>query len=146
MTLRQRFSRWIADGKAFCQLFGLLVVSAEDDAGKDMALANYRVYTALLTEQRDAARRSEARAVVERRVERAQLGADLDELCGERDNWREAAEGRAAALKVLLAAVRQRGFCRVCGDTLDRCPDVCACRAAYESLAPVAGEACVGEA
>lgn len=136
---RRRLTRIIAKVKAFCFLHGLLVVSADDDADKDTALANYRVYVAVLTQQRDAARQDLA-------IFQAQLGQDMLELCGERDDWKEAAEARGASLKVLLAAVRQRGFCMACDNTVDRCPEVCAARAAYVALAPVMGESAIGEA
>jgi hypothetical protein len=146
VSLRERFSRWIADGKAFCQLFGLLVVSAEDDAGKDASLANYRLYAALLTEQRDVARRELA-------VYQAQLGADLSELCDDRDDWKHKAEfhekradALSGALKGILAVVLEGGACSVCGHRVDhplhgdRCPTRMAVEAIGEFATP-AGDA-----
>jgi hypothetical protein len=131
MTIRERFSRWIQDGKAFCSLFGLLVVPAEEDAAKDRALTNYKVYVALVTAQRDAAQR-------DREWDRVQLRADLSELCGERDDAR-------AALRVLLAATVQGGCCLACGQPLMLCQPRCARLEAAAVLLPVSGEA-VGEA
>jgi hypothetical protein len=116
-----------------------LTVLADRLDALERSYANATVLIDMRTEQRDAARRELA-------VYQAQLGQDMLELCGERDDWKEAAEGRAAALKVLLAAVRQRGLCAACGEPLDRCPELCAARRAYEALAPVAGENFVGEA
>lgn len=154
----------VATLKRIETLFGVLVVAAKDHyrmlaelvslrlrlANADRRLAKRdREHEQLIRAYENASvliaahQRRAAQAIKERDEERAQLGHDLSELMGERDDAKRLAAQEKARraeaeymLRALVLATQHGEFCTACGCRADMCSPACARFVAAGIVAP----------